>query len=166
MTLRPRRRNLVVWNQSAGPASRHPALRLTRTGRLRRGLRVAKLLTLISLLRLARAVRPRWKLLLAGTVLTVTGIVLRHSTLGSAVLLPGLLFLFTAPLIPASPATDQPRRRLLERELAAYSTPAQRRDLEATLDRYPDGIAGELRDILATQAAVRRKAMIPGGGLS
>ena len=81
-------------------------------------------------------------------------------------LLPGLLFLFTAPLIPASLATDQPRRRLLERELAAYSTPAQRRDLEATLDRYPDGIAGELRDILATQAAARRKAMIPGGGLS
>jgi hypothetical protein len=57
-----------------------------------------------------------------------------------------------------------PRRRELERELAACSTPAQRRDLEATLDRYPDGVAGELRDILATQGTVRRRTMIPGGG--
>jgi hypothetical protein len=162
MTLRPRRRDLVVWTQSAGPADRHPALRLTRTGRLRRWLRIAKLLTLIGLLRLARAVRPRWKLLLVGTVLTAAGLVLRHSP-GSIVLLPGLLCLFTAPLIPASLTTDQPRRRQLERELAAYSTPAQRRDLEATLDRYPDGIAAELREILTTQATPGRKTMIPGG---
>jgi hypothetical protein len=164
MVLRPRRRNLVVWTQSVGSARRYPVLRLTRTGRLRRCLRIAKLLTLIGLLRLARVVRPRWKLLLAGTVLTVTGIVLRSSSVGSAVLLPGLLFLFTAPLIPASLPPDYPRRRQLERELAAYSTPAQRRDLEATLDRYPDGIASELRDILATQAVARRKPAIPGGG--
>lgn len=40
----------------------------------------------------------------------------------------------------------------LERELAAFSTPAQRRDLEATLDRYPDNITYELRNILARQA--------------
>jgi hypothetical protein len=40
----------------------------------------------------------------------------------------------------------------LERELAAFSTPAQRRDLEATLDRYPDNITYELRNILARQS--------------
>ena len=44
------------------------------------------------------------------------------------------------------------RRSELERELAAYSTPAQRSDLEAILDRYPDSITYELRDILASQA--------------
>jgi hypothetical protein len=40
----------------------------------------------------------------------------------------------------------------LERELAGYATPAERRDLEATLDRYPDGTTHELRDILARQS--------------
>jgi hypothetical protein len=40
----------------------------------------------------------------------------------------------------------------LERELAGYETPAERGDLEATLDRYPDGITHELRDILARQS--------------
>jgi hypothetical protein len=40
----------------------------------------------------------------------------------------------------------------LERELAALSTAAQRRDLQATLDRYPDNITYELRNILARQA--------------
>jgi hypothetical protein len=40
----------------------------------------------------------------------------------------------------------------LERELAGYATPAERCDLEATLDRYPDGITHELRDILARQS--------------
>jgi hypothetical protein len=40
----------------------------------------------------------------------------------------------------------------LGRELAAFSTPAQRLDLAATLDRYPDKITYELRDLLACQA--------------
>jgi hypothetical protein len=40
----------------------------------------------------------------------------------------------------------------LERELAAYSTPAERCDLEATFDRYPDDVTCELRNILARQA--------------
>ena len=40
----------------------------------------------------------------------------------------------------------------LERELAGYSTPADRSDLEAILDRYPDDVTRELRDILASQA--------------
>ena len=44
------------------------------------------------------------------------------------------------------------RRRRLEHELAAYDTPAQRADLFAMLDRYPDGVTGELREILTRQA--------------
>ena len=50
------------------------------------------------------------------------------------------------------PEEVRARRRGLERELAAYCTPAQRNDLEATLDRYPDSATRELRDILAGQA--------------
>jgi hypothetical protein len=41
----------------------------------------------------------------------------------------------------------------LERELAGYRTNAQRHDLEATLDRYPDDATREVREILASQAA-------------
>jgi hypothetical protein len=48
-----------------------------------------------------------------------------------------------------------------ERELAAYATPAHRRDLETTLDRYPDGITCELRDILARQASAAAVKAIP-----
>jgi hypothetical protein len=44
------------------------------------------------------------------------------------------------------------RRQQLVRELATYCTPSQRDDLLATLDRYPDGQTGEMRDILATQS--------------
>lgn len=44
------------------------------------------------------------------------------------------------------------RRSDLERELADYATPAERSDLEATLDRYPYGTTHELRDILACQS--------------
>ena len=56
------------------------------------------------------------------------------------------------------------RRSELERELAAYSTPAQRCDLEATLDRYPDGITYELRDILASQAMAACNNRFPAAG--
>src|SRR6266480_345713 len=69
------------------------------------------------------------------------------------VMIPGMLFLLSALLTPADPVAAGPRRRELERELAAYCTPDQRRDLEATLDRYPDSVTGELREILARQAA-------------
>ena len=40
----------------------------------------------------------------------------------------------------------------LESELAGYATPAERGDLEATLDRYPYGTTHELRAILARQS--------------
>ncbi len=44
------------------------------------------------------------------------------------------------------------RRKQLERELACYRTTAERDDLFATLDRYPDGVTHELREILSRQA--------------
>jgi hypothetical protein len=55
-------------------------------------------------------------------------------------LLPGLLLLLGAPLLPDNPQADRSQRAKLERELAGYSTPAERADLEALLDGYPDGI--------------------------
>ena len=56
------------------------------------------------------------------------------------------------------------RRRELERELAAYSTPAQRCDLSATFDRYPDSVTYELRDILARQAIAAFDNRLPAAG--
>ena len=56
------------------------------------------------------------------------------------------------------------RRCELERELAAYSTPAQRCDLAATFDRYPDSITHELRDILARQASAAFDNRLPAAG--
>ena len=85
-------------------------------------------------------------------VLTTAGVVLRSGAAG-IVMIPGMLFLLSALLTPADPVAAGPRRRELERELAAYSTPDQRCDLEATFDRYPDNVTGELREILARQAA-------------
>jgi hypothetical protein len=111
-------------------------------------------------MRLARAVRPRWGSLLAGSVLTVIGVMLGSSP-GGTVLLPGVLLLLSAPLIPGGSAPGRPE---LERELAAYSSSAHRRDLEATLNRYPDGITYELRDILARQAETGCASRIPGAG--
>lgn len=55
-------------------------------------------------------------------------------------------------------------RCALERELAEYSTPAQRCDLEATFDRYPDSDTYELRDILARQAIAALNNRLPTVG--
>ncbi len=76
----------------------------------------------------------------------------------------GLLLLFSAPLVPASLGADRTRRSELERELAGYSTPAQRCDVEAMLDRYPDDVTNELRVILARQAMAACSNRIPGAG--
>jgi len=119
------------------------------------------LFTLLGLLPLARAVRARWKPLLAGTGLTVAGVIMRGSGAGSVLLLPGLLLLISAPLLPGSPSAE---RTELERELAGYWTSAQRHDLEATLDRYPDDATREVREILAGQAMAARDNRIPGVG--
>ena len=166
MRLRAHRRNLAVSSPSVGPADRYGALGLTRparTRRIRRCLRTGALLTVIGLMRLARGARPRWRPLLAGTVLTVAGVMLRSGAWG-AVLLPGLWFFVYALLIPARSDAGRKRRSELERELAGYSTPAQRWDLEATLDRYPDDITYELRDILASQTLAACHSRIPGAG--
>jgi hypothetical protein len=56
------------------------------------------------------------------------------------------------------------RRSELARELATYSTPAQRSDLEAILDRYPDDITYELRDILTSQAMAADSNRYPAAG--
>jgi hypothetical protein len=124
---------------------------VTRSRRIRRWRRTGALLTVVGLMHLARAVRARWRPLLAGVALTVGGAMLRGGAAG-VILLPGVMLLLSAPLMPASSKADRMRRPELERELAGYSTPAQRCDLEAILDQYPDDITRELRDILASQA--------------
>jgi hypothetical protein len=164
MRLRPHRRNLVVWSQSAGPADFRDAPRPTRTRRIRRRIRIAVLLTVVALWPLVRAVRARWRCLLVGAVLTAIGVMMRGSTTGSVLLLPGLLLLLTAPLRPGTPEADRLRHSELERELAVYATSAQRFDLEATLDQYPDGVTDEFRDILARQAIAGGGSRFPGSG--
>jgi hypothetical protein len=44
------------------------------------------------------------------------------------------------------------RRRNLNRDLACFATAAERDDLFATLERYPDAVAEEVRRILERQA--------------
>jgi len=158
MRLRPHRRTLVVWSSYAGPDSFGLPwfTQVARPRRIRRCIRTGALLTVIGLVRLARAVQADWRLP-AGGVLTVVGVMLRSSPVG-VVMIPGLLLLVVAILAPASPRPARTRRAELERELGAYSTPAEQRDLEATLDLYPDGDTYELRDILARQGAGRSRA--------
>jgi hypothetical protein len=154
--MRPRahRRDQVEWSPFAGLARPDGTPRLARpprAWRLRSGIRTGALLTAIGLMRLARAVRRRSRPLVAGSVLTAAGLLLRSGG-GAMILLPGLLLLFSAPFTPAGPDADSKRRSELEREFAVHATAAQRRDLAAILDRHPDDITGELRDILAGQA--------------
>jgi hypothetical protein len=163
MMLRRRRRDLVMWSQSARSVGRYGAPPRTRARRIRRWLRTGLLLTFVGLMALARAVWSRWRPLLAGAVLTAAGVMLRSGP-GGMVLLPGLICLMSAPLMPGGARADRRRRAELERELAAYSTPAQRRDLEATLDQYPDDVTRELRDILARQATAARGSRFPAVG--
>jgi hypothetical protein len=60
--------------------------------------------------------------------------------------------IFIARVQATSRKAARKRRCDLERELAGYATPAERGDLEETLDRYPYGTTHELRDILARQS--------------
>jgi hypothetical protein len=159
MRLRPHRRNLVVFSSAAEPANRYSPRehnRPARTGRIRRLIRIGALLTVI-------AVRPRWRPLLAGTVLTALGFIERQGVVGLAIV-PGLLLLWGALLTTDVTGADHERRCQLKRELAAFSTPAQRCDLEATLNRYPDGVTYEIRDILGGQAMAAHNNGIPGSG--
>ena len=167
MGLRARRRNVVVWRSSRARGGRYSLMACPRPASvrpLRRLLRIGWLLTLIGLLRLARALGRRWPPLLAGGALTAVGVTLRGAA-GGLAFLPGILFLYSALLIEASPDADRKRRLALARELAVYSTPRQRRDLEATLDRYPDGATNELREILARQATARQAMAADANGI-
>jgi hypothetical protein len=166
MRLRGHRRTPVIWSSCASPADRAGIswlTRPTRNGRVRRFIRTGALLTVLGLMRFAGGAWPRGRLVLAGGLLTVVGIVLRSQPTG-VVLLPGLLLIFSAPLIPAVPKADRKRNFELRRELAAYSTPAQRCDLEATLDQYPAEDTSELRAILAGQARTGASQRIAGAG--
>jgi hypothetical protein len=107
------------------------------------------------------AVRPRWQPLLAGVVLTTLGVLDRQGP-GSVLIIPGVLSFWRALMIRGDADVDREQRSQLERELAAYSTPAQRCDLVAILDRYPDGITHEIRDILASPPLASRSNSIPG----
>jgi len=143
MGLRAHRRNLVVWSPSVGSAVWDGAAgptRLTRTRRIRRWVRIGALLMVIGLMRLARAVRPRWPPLLAGGVLTVVGAM--ASGAWGGLLLPGVLFLLFAPLIPATPKA---RRSEVERGLAVFSHPAQRRLASQAIALYDKRFPGFLR---------------------
>ena len=111
MRRRVRRRNRVVWSSSASPADRawgSWVMRPARNRRVRRFIRTSALLTVLGLMRFAGGAWPRGRLVLAGGVLTVAGIVLRSQPAG-VVLLPGLILIFFAPLIPAAPKADRKR---------------------------------------------------------
>ena len=149
MSLR-RHRQVVVWSSAPGRPGALGFTRAPRAARIRWCCRTGGLLAVIGLLRVAAAVLPRWRLLLAGVVLTTAGLILRSGPY-SVVMLPGMVLLAAAAFTQTWPEEVRARRRALERELAAYCTPAQRRDLEATLDQYPDDVTRELRDILAGQ---------------
>ena len=157
MRLQPHRRRLVVFSSPADPAVRRgaaPDKRVARTGPFGRFLRIGLLLTVI-------AVRPRWQPLLAGVVLTAIGLIDRQGP-GSVLIIPGLLSFWGALMTAGDTDTDRERRSQLRRELAAYSTPAQRCELVAALDRYPDGITHEIRDILTNPPVASRSNGIPG----
>lgn len=57
------------------------------------------------------------------------------------------------------------RRTKLQREMAGYTSLAERSDFEAILDRYPSGVTHELRDILGRQSmTAARETRFPGFG--
>ena len=157
------KRNRVVWSSSADPeflAAAHRPVRPARSA-LRRALRTGALLVIIGLMRLAG--HPRWRSAVIGAALTIPGVILRD-TLGDIILLPGLLMLGFAPFLPGESRENRAHRARLRRELAAYSTPSDRRDLEAILEQYPASETGELRAILASQPLVPANPRIPGMG--
>ena len=143
MRLRAHRRNLVRWSPSVGSADRYRTPRLTRlarTRRIHRWIHTGALLMIIGLMRLARAVRPRWRPLLAGGVLTMVGVV--AAVVWGLVLLPGLLFLVSAALIPARPKTDRAQRAEIEHALGVFSHPAQLRLVSQAVALYDKQLAG------------------------
>jgi hypothetical protein len=72
--------------------------------------------------------------------------------------------IFVARAQAAGRKAARKRRAALEREFAGYATLADRCDLEAALDRYPDGTTHELRGILARQAMAAHETRFPAIG--
>jgi len=103
MRLRPRRRNLVVWNSTAASAGRFGAgprrrgARPARVRRIRWWLRTGALLLIFGVLRLGRTARARWEpvCLLAGFLFAVTGFVLPA---GGGIFILGVLVLIVTLL--------------------------------------------------------------------
>jgi hypothetical protein len=157
MRLLLHRPRLVLFGSSAVPpdsSGARPGNRVAGTGRIRRFVRIGTLVTVI-------AVRPRWRPLLAGIALVVFGVIERQGTCAVAIF-AGLPFLWHALLISGDTDADRQRRAQLKRELAAYSTPAGRCELIAVLDRYPDSITDEVRDILVSPPMASHRNGIPG----
>ena len=152
-------RNRVVWHSSTGPALTGVPRRSPR--RLRRAVRTALLLVILGLVRLAG--NPRWRLAVLGAALIVPGLLLSN-IYGHVILLPGLMFLFYAPFLPGDSPETRARQAQLRRDLAAYSSPADRRDLEAIIERYPTAETGELRTALASLRPVPAQLRNPGMG--
>jgi len=113
MRLRPRRRNLVVWNSTAAAAARFGAgwrrggARPARTRRIRWWLRTGALLLIFGVLRLGRTARACWEpvCLLAGSLIALTGFV--HPA-GGGIFMLGVLVLIVTLLKGLS---AQQRRR-------------------------------------------------------
>jgi hypothetical protein len=142
------RRNGAVWRSSTEPLLLGlPGRRSRPRNALRRALRTGVLLAILGLVRLAG--NPRWRSAVLGAALIVPGVLLQN-IYGHVILLPGLLILFYAPFLPGDSPETRARQAGLRRDLAAYSTPADRRDLEAIIDRYPATETGELRAVLAS----------------
>jgi hypothetical protein len=153
------KRNRVVWRSSTEPALTGVPRRSPR--RLRRAARTGLLLAILGLVRLAG--NPRWRSAVIGAALIVPGLLLRN-IYGNIILLPGLMILFYAPFLPGDSPETRTRQAQLRRDLAAYSTPADRRDLEAIIDRYPAAETGELRAVLAGLRLTPAQLRNPGMG--
>jgi hypothetical protein len=127
MKLRADWRSLMTSRLSVDPVGRYEPPRFTRlacTTRIRRCVRTSALLMVIGLMGFARGVRSRWRPLLAVTLLTVFGLMLRNSV-WSLILAAGLLFFVYPLLIPANSGADRKRRYEIERELPVYSIPVE-----------------------------------------
>jgi nitric oxide reductase large subunit len=95
MSLLRRRRHLVVWSSSVGPADRYgtwASVPTRRRGRVRRLLRIGGLLTVISLMGAFRVARSRRRLL-TGLALAAIAVILRDSMWGLVFLMTFLLYL-------------------------------------------------------------------------
>jgi hypothetical protein len=153
------KRNRVVWRSSTGPALTGVPRRSPR--RFRRAARTSLLLAILGLVRLAG--NPRWRSAVIGAALIVPGLLL-HNLYCHVILLPGLMILFYAPFLPSDSPETRARQACLRRDLAAYSSPADRRDLEAIIDRYPVAETGELRSVLASLRSASAPFRNPGMG--